>query len=186
MNEDRSTQRAGAAGFLREFQSFLTFLGTLWGLLAGISVFFPLSNVLLEAVPMRPYGEDGGVYNHIPPPLIVGLATVVTMFILLRTFLDRVRFRNPHVAQSAVRQAWISIALGISALLGYLVLHQVYLEYAWPEWNWGSDDPRKLLVEVPLTLAFIAFFSLVTRAFVLLGMIEYFRDEARQTRQRES
>ena len=59
-------------------------------------------------------------------------------------------------------------------------LNQVYAQYAWSEWNWGSDDPRKLLVEVPLMLAYIAFFSLVTRAFVLLGLIEYFRGEGRR------
>ncbi|MGZ8155755.1 MAG: hypothetical protein ACXWUH_12785 [Burkholderiales bacterium] len=177
MSANRSTQPAGGAGFLHELQSFLSFLGSLWGVLAGISVFFPLSNVLLEVIPMRPYGEDGGVYNHIRPALIVALATIVTLFVLLSTFVGRARFRDPRVSRAAHRKAWISLALGVVALLAYLALHQVYLQYAWSEWNWGSDDPRKLLVEVPLTLAFVAFFSLVTRAFVLLGMIEYFRGE---------
>ncbi len=186
MNENQSPQPAGGTGFLHELQSFLTFLGSLWGVLAGISVFFPLSNVLLEVIPMRPYGEDGGVYNHILPSVIVALATVVTLFVLLSTFVARARFRSPHFARAAVRKARASFALGIFALIGYLVLHQVYAQYAWSEWNWGSDDPRKLLVEVPLTLAYIAFFSLVTRAFVLLGMIEYFRGEGRRARNSES
>lgn len=186
MNENRSTEPAGAAGVLRELQSFLTFLGSLWGLLAGISVFFPLSNVLLELIPMRRYGEDAGVYNHIPPALIVALATVVTLFVLLSMFVGRARLRSPQVARAAVRKAAMSFAFGIAALVAYLVLHQVYLEYAWARWSWGSDDPRKLLVEVPLTLAFVAFFSLVTRAFALLGMVEYFRGEERRARKNES
>jgi hypothetical protein len=59
-------------------------------------------------------------------------------------------------------------------LLAYVILYQVYAEYAWTKWGWGSDDPRKLFVEVPLLISYAAFFSLLTRAFVLLGMIAFF------------
>ena len=45
------------------------------------------------------------------------------------------------------------------------------------EWQGPGGDPRKLLVEVPLLLSYVLFFSLLTRAFMLLGMIEFFRIE---------
>ncbi len=161
------------AGFLKEFQEFLGFLKNLWGLLAGVSVFFPLSNVLVSVIPLRAYGEDG-VYDQLSPAMITTLATVVTLFVLLVTFIGRGRFRGAKSRAGAVRSACVSFGIGIAFLIAYLVFYRVYSEYAWSEWGWGSGDPRKLLAEVPLMIGYVAFFCLVTRAFVLLGMIEFF------------
>ena len=173
-----------ATGFLKEFRDFLVFLGNLWGLLAGVSVFFPLSNALLGKLPLKAYGEEGGVYDHLSPPLITAVATVVTLFVLLATFIGRDRFGEINSRRVALRNAWVSFGAGVLFLIAYLVLHQVYLEFAWSKWGWGSGDPRKLFAEVPLMLSYVAFFSLLTRAFVLLGMIEYFG--AKKVRQSES
>ena len=38
-------------------------------------------------------------------------------------------------------------------------------------------DIRRLMGEVPLMILYASFFAFTTRAFVLLGMIEYFRQE---------
>lgn len=43
--------------------------------------------------------------------------------------------------------------------------------------GWESADVRRLLGEVPLLLIYSIFFAFLTRAFVLLGMTEYFREE---------
>ena len=50
-------------------------------------------------------------------------------------------------------------------------------EAAWELWEWSSDDPRRLIVEVPLLVTYSAFYALVTRAFMLLGMSEFFASE---------
>jgi hypothetical protein len=76
------------------------------------------------------------------------------------------------------------LGLGVLALLAYLALHQVYRAYAWEPWGWGSGDPRKLFAEIPLLIAYVAFFALLTRAFMLLGMLEFFA--RRSTRDRRS
>jgi hypothetical protein len=47
------TSTKSGAGFIGEFREFMSFLQTLWGLLGNISVFFPLSNALLNVVPGR-------------------------------------------------------------------------------------------------------------------------------------
>lgn len=164
---------APGASYLAELKAFLQFLKNLWGLLAGISVFFPLSNVLLNAVPMGAYGSDG-VFDQVPPALITGLATVVTLFVVLVTFTGRRRFQDPKKRVTPLRGAWLSFGAGVLALLAYLVIHQVYREYAWEPWGWGSGDPRKLFAEIPLLAAYVAFFALLTRAFMLLGMMEFF------------
>jgi hypothetical protein len=83
-----------------------------------------------------------------------------------------------------LRNAWISFGISILSLLAYLVIHQVYREYAWEPWGWGSGDPRKLIAEIPLLVAYVIFFSLLTRAFMLLGMIEFYG--SRDARDRSS
>lgn len=164
--------------YIEELRAFLAFLKNLWGLLAGTSVFFPLSNVLLHAIPLKAYGEDG-VFDQISPFLITTLATVVTLFVVMVTFADRHDFREPAKSRSARRAAWLSFGISLLSLLAYLVIHQAYREYAWASWGWGSGDPRKLIAEIPLLITYVVFFSLLTRAFMLLGMTEFFGQKKR-------
>jgi hypothetical protein len=159
--------------YIEELKAFLLFLKNLWGLLAGISVFFPLSNILLKAIPLGTYGNDG-VFDQLSPSLLTSLATVTTLFVVLMTFSGRQRFQDPQKRASMLRAAWFTFGIGILALLAYLVIHQVYREYAWEPWGWGSGDPRKLFAEIPLLITYIIFFSMFTRAFMLLGMLEFF------------
>ena len=161
-------------GYLEELKEFLTFLKNLWGILAGLSVFFPLSNVLLVAIPMRAYGTDDGVFDLLSPNLINTIATVVTLFVVLVTFAGRNQFQDAGKRGAMLRSAWLSFGIGILSLLTYLVIHQAYREYAWEPWGWGSGDTRKLFAEIPLLVTYVGFFSLLTRAFMLLGMIEFF------------
>ncbi len=161
-------------GYLQELKEFLAFLKNLWGILAGISVFFPFSNILIKAIPMQAYGTDDGVFDQLSPYLITTIATVVTIFVVLVTFTGRSQFRDSRKKRVMLHNAWISFGISILSLLIYLVIHQVYREYAWEPWGWGSGDPRKLLAEIPLLITYVVFFSLLTRAFMLIGMIEFF------------
>jgi hypothetical protein len=163
-------------GFLRELAAFLDFLRHLWGILAGVSVLFPLSNTLLKVIPLGDYHAGTGVFDQIAPPVTTTLSTVVTLFVVLTTFEGRRRARGAPGRRAALRHAWWSFAAGLAALLGYLALHQVYAMSAWDPWGWGSGDPRKLFAEVPLTLLYAALFALLTRAFMLLGLLEFVRD----------
>ena len=167
--------------YIEELKAFLLFLKDLWGLLAGISVFFPLSNILLRTIPLGAYGDDG-VFDQLPPALLTTLATVVTLFVILSTFANRRRFQDPKKRQGTLRAAWLSFGIGIVSLLTYLVIHQAYREYAWDPWGWGSGDPRKLFAEIPLLITYVMFFSLLTRAFTLLGMMEFFGNMASRNR----
>jgi hypothetical protein len=73
------------------------------------------------------------------------------------------------------RQAWISFGGALLALTIYLVIYFMTFHLAWEPWGWTSDDPRRLLAEFPMLAAYGIFFALMTRAFMLLGMIEFFR-----------
>ncbi len=161
-----------STAFLGEFKDFLVFLGSLWGLLAGVSVFFPLSNTLLGVIPMKAYDADG-VFDMLAPALITTLATVVTLFVILWTFASRDRLKAAG-RRRALLHAGLSMGVSLLALLVYLVLHEVYRAYAYDPWGWGSGDPRKLFMEIPLLCVYTVFFSFLTRAFVLIGMLEFF------------
>jgi hypothetical protein len=163
------------AGFLREFREFIAFLSTMWGLLAGISVFFPLSSILLKVIPLEAYKADG-VYNILSPPLITVVAMIVTLFVILTTFGRRDEFKGQG-RRYARRQAWVSMGASIAILVTYMTIHQTYAEYAYSVFGLGSGDPRKLFFEIPLLVSYTAFFSLLTRAFMLLGMAEFYRDD---------
>lgn len=159
--------------FLKELKEFLAFLQTLWGILAGISVFFPLSNILIKLIPMKSISEDG-VFVHLSPPLITAIATIVTLFVLLWTFGKRHRLNVKRQLKRIVRLAWISFGAGSLSLVIYLVVYFLTYYLARDSWGWFSDDPRRLLVEIPLLITYSIFFALITRAFILLGMSEFF------------
>ena len=69
------------------------------------------------------------------------------------------------------------MGFSMAVLMTYMVVHQLYDEYAYSVFGFGSDDPRKMFFEIPLLDAYTAFFSLFTRAFMLLGMMEFYRDD---------
>ncbi len=161
--------------FLEEFREFIAFLQNLWGILASISILFPLSNKFFKLIPLRTFDEDG-VFNHLSPSLITAIAMLICLFIILSTFSSRHTFNTQRKSKIQTR-ARTSFIVGILALVVYLVIYVVYSEYAWQVWGWGSDDPRKLFVEVPLMITYILFFALTTKAFMLLAMIEFFGQE---------
>jgi hypothetical protein len=158
---------------LQELKDFLAFLTNLWGILAGVSVFFPLSNVLVEVVPCCAYGTDECVFDLVPPILITTVATIVTLFVVQVTFAGRDQFRRSN-RRAMLRKAWLSLSAGVLSLLAYVATYRAYGEYAYGYFGLGSGVPRKMLFEIPLLVAYVVFFSLLTRAFMILGMIEFF------------
>lgn len=154
--------------FLDEFKAFLAFLKSLWGVLGGISVFFPLSNVLARVIPLRSI-EDDGALVFLKPVLITAISTLITLFVVFWTFTNR------GAIVSIQRRAWGSFLVGILMLVSYVVFYHVKASYAFSVWGWESDDPRHLLAEVPLLVAYATFFALTTRAFMLLGLLEFYR-----------
>lgn len=167
------TSQERGTGVLDEFKDFLAFLKRLWGILAGVSVLFPLSNVLVEVIPLQSI-DLGGAFAKISPTLPTTLATITTLFLILWLFSRRARFSSKRKRNAIQRQALISFGAGALMLMVYLVGYSVKAANAYDVWGWESQDPRHLLAEVPLLVVYVACFALVTRAFVLLGMLEFF------------
>ncbi|MBI5954879.1 MAG: hypothetical protein HY865_24735 [Chloroflexi bacterium] len=104
--------------YSKEFGDFIKFLQSLWGILAEISVFFPLSNVLLKAIPLG-YAVDDSLdaLEYLSPALVTTLVTVPTIFIILQTFRQDYDLRTSKQKIAMPRLAWISFGLGAPSLL---------------------------------------------------------------------
>ena len=163
------------SSFLKEFKDFLAFLQNLWGILAGISVLFPLSNLLLRLIPLKTFDYQQGVLVWFSPGLFTTLTTLVSLFLVLWIFGQRQNFKSKRGSVGIRRQALTSFVLGLIALVGYLIIYYFLLSSAYTVLGWVNGDIRHLIGEVPLLILYVAFFTLVTRAFMLLGMSEYFK-----------
>jgi len=163
------------SSFLQEFKDFLAFLQNLWGILAGISVLFPLSNLLLRLIPLKTFDYQEGVLVWFSPGLFTTLTTLVSLFLVLWIFGQRQNFKSKRGRGHIRRQALISFVTGLTALVGYLILYYFLLSSAYVVFGWVNGDIRHLIGEVPLLILYVTFFTLVTRAFMFLGMGEYFK-----------
>jgi hypothetical protein len=161
--------------FIEEFKQFLQFLQNLWSVLAGISVLFPLSNALAKIIPLSPWPEGGLVYFS--PELVSIISSLACLFIILYTFGHRHQIgRRLRPIQ---KKAGLSFLVGVIALIIYLI---VYLAVANDFWfnvlGVESGDFRRVSGDIVLLIVYSLFFVLMTRAFMLLGMLEYFGRES--------
>lgn len=162
--------------YLKEFKSFLTFLKNLWGLLAGISVLFPLSNILVSLIPLATFDKEG-VLVWLSPSLITTLTTLIVLFLILGMFGRRNKFLSQKNRTHLHRQAFVSFTVGLASVVVYLILYFFLASSAYDVLGWESVDIRRLMGEVPLLILYAAFFAFTTQAFMLLGMNEYFKRE---------
>ena len=158
----------------KELREFLAFLQELWTLLAGVSVLFPLSNTLIDAVPMGTWPDGGFVY--LSPVLVSACATIGCLFLVLWTFGTRDRWRSAGGPAALARAAIRSLAAGGLALAVYLVgVTVVQGDFYFTVLGWPSDALQRVAGDLLLAGLYGAVFVLITRAFLLLGLREYLR-----------
>ncbi len=160
--------------FIEEFKKFLQFLQNLWSILAGISVFFPLSNSFAK-IALAQWPEGGLVF--FPAELFSTISSLACLFIILYTFGHRHQIgRNRRTIQ---KKAMFSFLAGVIALIFYLIVYFAVKEDFWYNYcGVQGGDFIRVFGDIVLLIAYSIFFVLMTRAFMLLGMLEYFRGES--------
>jgi hypothetical protein len=173
INMQPQTSKPGTT-FLTEFEDFTAFLQNLWGVLAGVSILFPLSNVFTKIIPLETF-DSGGALVWFSPQLFTTIATVVSLFLILSTFGQRDNFQSTKKRATIKKQTWISFVIGLAMLTIYLAGYYFIAINAYDTLGWESADSRRLIGEIPLFVSYGSFFALLTRAFVMLAMLEFFK-----------
>ena len=161
--------------FLDEFKDFIGFIQNLWGMLAGISILFPLSNVLFKVIPIRSTQDDpSGGWSYLSPQLVTAVCTMITLFVLLWTFGQRGKLLSQSKILNVSRQAWISLIIGFMSLVLYLGIDTTIYVLFYDPLGITHGDPGRFVGDIFLLFSYVSFFAFVTRAFILLGMKEFF------------
>lgn len=165
-----------ASPVLREFAAFLEFLHGLWAALASVSILFPLSNSLFDVIPHGVWPDGGFVY--FPPLLVTIVTTIACLFLVLWTFGQRRQYQEERDLDILPKRACFSLVAGLAALVIYLACYFSVREgFYFNVLGWESDDLRRIAGDAVLMIAYTGFFALVTRAFLLLGLREYVREQ---------
>jgi len=106
--------------------------------------------------------------------LITVVATLITLFVVLLTFGNRHEFEALKERRLIQRQAWFSFAFGLLAMIFYFTIYFGIYPIYYEPYGIYSGDPRWLIGDFALLFSYSTFFALVSRAFMLLGMTEYF------------
>jgi hypothetical protein len=162
---------AGSGDRLGELKDLFSFLQNLWGLLAGAAVLFPLSAAFIKVMPLRPGGIDGGAFDAISPTLITTVTTIGSLFTLLWLATNRRAWRTrvKLLRQKALTSAIVAGVTLVAYLAGeHIKRNGIELE------GRSSAHVYFLLFEVALMTLYATTFIALTRAFVLLGLVEYF------------
>ncbi|MBI2325543.1 MAG: hypothetical protein HYU87_11370 [Chloroflexi bacterium] len=174
-----STSGRGTS-FLQELRDFTAFLKSVWGILTGISAVFPLSNVFTQILPLRTtYDDPIGPIHNFSPTLITTVAALVTFFVLLVTFGGRNRVKAKRDRRAVQHTASATFVLGLLSLFLYLGAYFALLPLFYLPLEIYRGDPRGLIGDFILLLSYTGFFALMTRSFLLLGLIEFYGDKSR-------
>ena len=159
---------AAGQSFIQELREFLRFLRSLWGLLASISVLFPLSNVLVTVIPI----DDGGnPFQDLSPGVVTTLTTLTCIFLTFATFGRRSQFTERLRRRRYATSARVAFAGALGALAIYLLTHRgLYKTFIT---NNPGSELGLALYDGLFAALYIASFALLTRAFLVLAMLEY-------------
>lgn len=160
--------------FLDELREFLSFLASLWGLLAAVSVFFPLSNLLVDVIPLEGLGEP---FHELSPAIVAVLTTLTCIFVTFATFGRRGQFADAPRRTRYARSARLSFPVALVLLALYVLLPHSLYEVLITNQG-GSAAGGIALYDGLMAALYIASFALITRAFLLLAMLEYFPEQS--------
>lgn len=157
------------------FEPFLGFFGNRWGALAGVSALLPLSNLLFGVVPTEPEVIRTLASVVGPGGIFTLVATIGSLLVLRWTFDQRDWFADQE-RQQIQGLAWVTFAGALFLLDVYFVLYAIDAVERYDLLVGPNPDIGTVLLvvyDVVLFVVFVGAFALLTRSFVLLGLIEF-------------
>ena len=148
---------------LSDVRQFLGFLSGLWGMFSSLTLLFPLSNALVQVLPM--HETQRGIYT--------ALTTLTCCFVILYLYITRhqqiaVRLAKPSLYD---RRVIAIFALGVLSALLYLPAHSSYAQIL--EGSYSAADLEQGMMWVLGMLFYGISFVGLTTSFTLLAIVEY-------------
>lgn len=171
-----------ASPFLEELKDLLDFLQSLWGILAGATIFFPLSATFLKLVPVeyRWHTDDYmRGFGYFKPPMVIAITTIMIIFAMFWLVSHRAYFK-PSKRKILQRRALSCFVVGIFSLVFYLTAYEVFADITYVKEIYGGN-PALVPYDLLMLASYAGFFVLLTVAFTILGMIEYYGEQVGKT-----
>ncbi|HRQ39124.1 MAG TPA: hypothetical protein PLD25_14535 [Chloroflexota bacterium] len=168
--------------FLEELQDLFAFLHSLWGILAGVTLFFPLSAAFLSLIPVeyRWHTDDYmRGFGYFKPIMVITITTLLIIFVMFWLVSHRERFR-PRQRKMMQRRALHCFAVGIFSLIVYLAAYEAVADITTAQ-EIFRGNPALIPYDLLLLVSYAGFFVSLTAAFMILGMIEYYGEKVRRT-----
>ena len=126
-----------------------------------------------------PLGEspDEGALKYFSPEQVTVVTMLICLFVIFHIFCKRRLLKAEWEKDQERRMQQKSVNsffLGILALLVYFSITR--LDF-YSLFGGESDDPIFVFVDIFFLIFYSAFFGLVTRAFVFMGMIEFLSEQ---------
>jgi hypothetical protein len=160
------------AGLLREFSDFVAGRSPMGHHLVVFSVFFPLLNLFTQVIPLQSDFANCSLKHLLSPTVITLITTLVTCFVLLST---RNKFKGAERYEAHHRLV-ISMRIIPIALIAYLNINQLYSAVSFSFIFVHYLFLIRLFLDFSLLIAYTAFFTHITRSFMLLSIL-YTYDE---------
>jgi len=168
--------------FLEELQDLFTFLRSLWGILAGVTIFFPLSAAFFKLIPVEYRWQTDDYmrgFGYFQPSMVIAITTILIIFAMFWLVSHREQFK-PRKRRLMQQRALRCFAAGIGSLILYLTAYEVVSDLTYIREIYGGN-PALIPYDLLLLAAYAGFFVLLTTAFMILGMIEYYGEKAKRT-----
>lgn len=172
-----------------DLKDFLKFVKSLWAILATTSVLFPFASRFRDLIPIKRIehftGDESFPFYYLPPPLIPLVTTLFCAFIILMVFNQRSDYRDLKRRPILMGKSMLSFLWGLFGLLTYLGLRNIDVGAVMYEIGLGQfiNIKRiiKFVVDIMMLCSYSLFFGMITRAFMLQGIITYYGRSDRQT-----
>jgi hypothetical protein len=193
VHEDRPVESgtSGQKSFLDELKAFLEFTATLWGVLAGITVFFPLSNDFFGVIPLEindPSENKRGAFEHLTTQQVTVITTLSLIIVIYVVFGRRRQLTTKKAFQRIRRHAIISFLIAAVVFVCYMSLYLGIADFGLfyeLERRYGNffdfySEELLLITDFILLILYASLFAFITRGFLLLAMADYFEDRRRR------
>jgi hypothetical protein len=158
-----------------DVRAVIEYLSSLWGLASGLSLLFPLSNALLQAVPNTVFIEVQPK-TALTPALLTTFATIMSLFSILLVISTRREIAKSKSFGMALNRMRVFAVIAFGFAIFVLLLYTATADTYRRSYERISDS-LKNQGEMIGFFGYPLIFASFTTAFTLLGLREYLLEQ---------